>query len=117
MLTGLSYDGIATVPTAGGKEKMLKFSMSTMKLPAIVLTATQGGQTVITRDSGMELTGNVELYTTKISGNLGGIRVTFTAAKPPAGLPADMTLTEVVAEQPFAAADSLHAVSSMVSAG
>lgn len=116
-LTGLSYDGIASVPTAHGTERMLKFSMSSAKLPGIVLTQTQGGHSLVTRDSTLELAGNVEFYTTRISGYLGGIRVTFTSASPPAGLPAVMTLTHVVAEQPFATADSSHAISSQASAG
>ena len=116
-LTGMSYDGIAAVPTAHGMEKMLKFSMTSLKLPGVVLTVTQGGRSFVTADSSMEFSGHVELYTTKISGNLGGVRVTFTSATPPSGLPANLTLTSVVAEQPFATADLLNAVSSQVAAG
>ncbi len=116
-LTGMSYDGIASVPTAHGMEKMLKFSMTSLKLPGVVLTVTRGGRSFVTADSSMEFSGNVELYTTKISGNLGGVRVTFTSAAPPSGLPANLTLTSVVAEQPFATADLLNAVGSQVSTG
>ena len=116
-LTGMSYDGIASVPTAHGMEKMLKFSMTSLKLPGAVLTVTRGGRSVVTADSSMEFSGNVELYTTKISGMLGGVRVTFTSAVPPSGLPANLTLTSVVAEQPVATADLLNAVSSQVSTG
>ncbi len=116
-LTGMSYDGIAAVPTAHGMEKMLKFSMTSLKLPGVVLTVTRGGHSFVTSDSAMEFSGNVELYTTKISGNLGGVRVTFTSSAPPSGLPANLTLTSVVAEQPFATADLLNAVSSQVSTG
>ena len=84
-LTGMSYDGIAAVPTAHGMEKMLKFSMTSLKLPGVVLTVTRGGHSFVTSDSAMEFSGHVELYTTKISGNLGGVRVTFTSSAPPSG--------------------------------
>ena len=67
-LTGMSYDGIAAVPTAHGMEKMLKFSMTSLKLPGVVLTVTRGGHSFVTADSSMEFSGNVQLYTTKISG-------------------------------------------------
>jgi hypothetical protein len=117
VLTGVSYDGVASVPTANGNEMMLKFSMRTLNLPGIVLSVTQGGHALTTRDSTLVLNGDVELFTTKISGILAGIRVTFTAASPPAGLRPDLTLTSVVAEQVFATANSLHAVTSQASTG
>ncbi len=115
VLTGLSYDGIAVIPVAGGRESMLKFSMSSLNLPGIVLSVSQGGHAFITRDSSLRLSGDVELFTTRLSGVLDGIRVTFTAADPPTGLRPDMTLSSVVAEQPFATADSVQAVGSELS--
>lgn len=116
-LTGLSYDGIASVPTAQGPRKMLKFTMRSLRLPGAVLTVTQTGGSFVTSGSSMEFTGHVELYTTKLTGELDGIRVTFTSAKPPSGLPANLTLTQVVAEQPFATANLLQATQTQVSAG
>ncbi|HUJ06052.1 MAG TPA: DUF6114 domain-containing protein [Streptosporangiaceae bacterium] len=115
VLTGLSYDGIAVIPVAGGHESMLKFSMSSLNLPGIVLSVSQGGHAFTTRDSSLRLSGDVELFTTRLTGVLDGIRVTFTAADPPAGLRPDMTLSSVVAEQPFATADSVQAVGSELS--
>lgn len=117
ILDGVSYDGIASVPTAHGRELMLKFSMSDLKLPGIVLTASQGGQAFMTKDSTLELSGHVILYTTRISGTLNGIRVTFTSADPPSSLRPDLTLANVVAEQPFVTARTLWAVGSQAGSG
>jgi hypothetical protein len=115
-LTGLTYDGIAAVPTAHGTRTMLKFTMQSLRLPGMVLTVTQGGRSFVTSDSAMEFTGNVEFYTTKLTGLLGGVKVTFTSAKPPSDLPANLTLTGVTAEQPFATADLMQAAGSQASA-
>ena len=117
ILHGVSYDGIASVPTAHGIKQMLKFSMSYMKLPEIVLTATQGGHAFMTRDSSLELSGHVELYTTRLTGVLNGIRVTFTSGEPPSGLRPDTTLANVVADQPFVTANSLRATGSQAGSG
>lgn len=118
VLAGLSYDGVAEVPTRSGRTPMLKFSMSSLTLSGgIALTATQGGHSFTTRDSSLELSGHVELYTTKISGNLAGTWVTFSPGKPPTGLRPDVTLTKVVADQLFATAESVRAIGSRLSAG
>ncbi len=96
---------------------MLKFSMSYLKLPGIVLTVTQGGHSLTTRDSSMLLTGHVELYTTRLTGELNGITVTFTSGRPPPVLHPNTTLLNVIADQPFATADSMRATDSQVSTG
>jgi hypothetical protein len=117
ILNGVSYDGVASVPTAHGRKLMLKFTMSYLKLPGIMLTATQGGQAIMMRDSTLELSGHVVLYTTSITGTLNGIRVTFTSSDPPSSLRRDLTLANVVAEQPFVTARTVRAIGSEAGSG
>ena len=109
VMTGLIYDGIARVPTIHGSELMLKFSMSSLTLSGnAVLTVTKDGNSLIAESgSVLELSGNVVLYATKLSADLDGIRVTFVPSRPLSRLRPDVTLTNVVADQPFATADSL----------
>jgi Family of unknown function (DUF6114) len=114
-LAGLSYDGVAKVPTAdGGSVAMLKFSMSSMTLSdGTKLTISEGGVTTVTSSPSLDFTGNIVLYTTKISGNLLGIPFTYTPDSPPPLLLPDMDFTNVETDQPFAmvgalAADGVH---------
>lgn len=99
-MSGLSYDGVASLPSAGGTVKALKFSMSKAVLKNVDQTAAHGGATARTRTGGLTLTGDVVMYTTKMSAKLLGLPVTFTpAAPPPLTLPY-MVMTDVVSEQP-----------------
>ena len=109
---GLVYDGIARVRTAGGVRPMLKFSMTSLRLPGIVLKVSEGGGSCVTSDSAALLRGDVELFTTRLSADLDGAEVTFTVANPPAGLSSNLSLTSVVAEQPLITAVSLRATRS-----
>jgi Family of unknown function (DUF6114) len=109
-LTGLSFDGVAKVPTARGTVSMLKFSMESMALSGgAVLTYSADGHSIVTRASSLGFIGHIVLYTTKISGDLDGTAVTFTPLQPPKALGSDITLTNVVTDQPYASADSLDA--------
>jgi len=110
VLTGLSFDGVAKVATANGTVRMLKFSMSSLTLSGgTVLTVVQTGHSFFARDSSLAFSGNVVLYTTKFSGDLAGVRVTFTAKKPPPAVLPDMTFTSMIADQPYTTAGSLQA--------
>ncbi len=69
LLSGLSLDGVADVPTAAGTVQMLESSMSSLALSGgIELTVTQDGHTFATKTSALDFSGNVLLYTTQISG-------------------------------------------------
>jgi len=106
-VTGLSFDGIAKVPTAAGGVQMLKFSMSSMAFSdGSVLTYAVAGRSVATSAASIDLSGDIVLYTTMITGELNGKKVIYSVKHPPTGLSADMTLTDVVADQPYASADS-----------
>jgi hypothetical protein len=110
VFTGLSFDGVAHLPTASGPVPVLKFSMTSLTLSgATRLLVTQGGHTVLERDSSLRLSGNVVLYTTRISGDLDGARVTFTPGRPPSRLGPDLTLTGMAAHQLYTTASSLLA--------
>ncbi|HCU92989.1 MAG TPA: hypothetical protein DHU96_09730 [Actinobacteria bacterium] len=115
-MTGLSYDGVANVATASGTVQMLKFSMTSMTLSGgTVLTVSEGGHTLLTQDSSLDLSGNVVLYTTEFSAQLLGVPVTFTPQNPPTAILPDMTFTNVVTDQPFTMADTFQATALVTS--
>jgi len=106
LFTGLTYDGVAKVPTAHGTTPMLKFTMSKLTLSdGITLQLAGDGPTSAGRGWSVELTGDVVLFVTRLSGRLDGVRVLFTPRKPPSQLAANLTLIGVIADQPVAAAD------------
>jgi Family of unknown function (DUF6114) len=108
-LTGLSYDGVANVPTASGSVRMLKFSMSGLRLSGNDnLTVTEGGHTLGVRAASLDFSGNVTLLTTKFSGDLLGIPLTFTPSSPPPLVLPTMVFTNVVSERPFTSSDALQ---------
>jgi Family of unknown function (DUF6114) len=108
-LTGLSYDGVASVPTASGTQQMLKFTMSGLTLSgADDLTVTEGGHTLSIKASSLSFTGNVTLLCTKIHGDLLGVPLTFTPQTPPPLVLPVMVFTKVTTYQPVTTADSLQ---------
>ncbi len=110
VMVGLSYDGVATVPTAGGSQQMLKFSMSSLTLSGgIVLTVDVNGHSMVTRNTSVHFTGNVVLYTTRLSGDLLGTPLSFTPSSPPPLVLPLMQFSNVVTDQPLASADSMQA--------
>jgi hypothetical protein len=117
-LTGLSYDGVASVPTASGTQQMLKFTMSGLNLSgADDLTVTEGGRTLSIKASSLNFTGNVTLLCTKIHGDLLGIPLTFTPQSPPPLVLPVMVFTNVTTYQPFTSADSLEIDGLLIQAG
>ena len=109
-MVGLSYDGVATVPTAGGSQQMLKFSMSSLTLSGgIVLTVDENGHSMVTRNSSVHFTGNVVLYATRLSGDLLGIPLSFSPQNPPPLVLPLMQFTNVVTQQPLTSADAMDA--------
>ena len=112
LMAGLSYDGVASVPTADGPQQMLKFSMSSLTLSGgIVLTVDDDGHSRVTRNTSVQLTGNVVLYATRLSGDLLGIPLTFTPASPPPLVLPLMRFTNVVTQQPLTSADVMESSS------
>ncbi len=117
-LTGLSYDGVASVPTASGPQQMLKFSMSGLDLSGDDdLTVTEGGHTLSIKASSLNFTGNVTLLCTRIHGDLLGIPLTFTPHRPPPVVLPEMVFTHVTTYQPYTSADSLQIGGLQIGAG
>lgn len=109
VFTRFTFDGIATVPTAIGTVAMLKFSIGWLTLSGgTTLEVRQAGNITAARGSLLRFE-NVELYVTRLSGDLNGSHVTFTARRPPPAHRSDLTLTNVVADQPYTVAGSLYA--------
>jgi hypothetical protein len=81
---GLSYDGVAELPTADGTIRALKFSMDrSVTNDFELLTPAPNGATVLLKSSALSVEGNVQFYATRFSGELIGIRLTFTPDSPP----------------------------------
>ena len=116
-LTGLHFDGVATVATASGPRRMLKFSMSGLSLKGGDLTVTQDGSTVAVQGTSFTFTGDVTLLTTKFSGSLLGVPLSFSPSLPPPVVLPVMTFTNVTSEQPFTSADSLQVGGLRISLG
>ncbi|MFE9104835.1 DUF6114 domain-containing protein [Actinomadura geliboluensis] len=105
-MSGLSYDGVASLPSAGGTVKALKFSMSKAVLKNVdQTTSARGGAASRTRTPNLTLTGDVVMYTTKMSSKLLGIPLTFTPESPPPLTLPYMVMTDVVSEQPSVTAN------------
>ncbi|WP_034520914.1 DUF6114 domain-containing protein [Actinomadura rifamycini] len=104
-MTGLSYDGVARLPSAGGTVEALKFSMSKAVLKDVDQVAGRGGAASRTTTGSLALDGHVVMYTTKMSAKLLGVPVTFTPAHPPPLTLPHMVMTDVVSERPSVRAD------------
>ena len=117
-LAGLSFDGVADVPTASGTVPMLEFSMSSLDLSGgAQLTVTEGGHQLIAQASSLDFHGHVTLFTTSFSGDLLGVEVTFTPQNPPPLVLPIMLFTNVVTAQPYTSADSVEENGLQVSSG
>jgi Family of unknown function (DUF6114) len=118
VLTGCTFDGIATVRTAQGTVRMVRLSMRSLALSGgSVLTVILAGDSTLTRNVFLGFTGGVVLYATRISGLLHGARITLSPQRWPGTWHHDLALTGFTADQPFLAAGSLQASGFRASAG
>jgi len=107
-MTGLVFDGVARVRTSTGRVKMLKFSMTTMTFAGgATLTYDIVAASLVTRAASLSFSGDIVLYTTRLAGDLHGAAVDYTPQHPPSALASDVTLTDVVTDQPYASAEAL----------
>jgi hypothetical protein len=126
-LDGMSYQGTAHVPTAGGTLTMMKFTMSSLTLTGGVrATVTQNGQTTVTSNSSLDFSGGVVLYATKLSGSLLGIPITLTPGNAVTVLLkllnsltplVPVTMTNVTTDDFLVASDSLQANDLSITSG
>lgn len=103
--------------TAKGPEKMLQFTMTSLKLTDVTLTAGQGGAAITTTAPSMSLSGSVLLYATQLSGDLAGVPITVTPSTPlatvlqilaPLTVKVPITMTNVVTDQPYSSSDTMQ---------
>jgi hypothetical protein len=121
-ITGFAYNGVVSVRTASGSVQMMQFSATSLDLTGVQLTISQGGGTQTTTATSLDLTGNVVLYTTELSGDLLGIPLTITPSTPiadilqvlgKAGLSQTLTqvvplpMTNVTTLQPYTSANDM----------
>jgi hypothetical protein len=116
-LTGLHFDGVATVPTASGPERVLKFTMSGLSLKNGDLTVDQDGHAMTVQAASFTFSGHVTLLTTKFSGSLLGVPLSFSPTLPPPVVLNVMTFTNVTSAQPFTSADSFQAGGLRITSG
>jgi hypothetical protein len=115
-LTGFAYQGVVNMPVAGGGTvQMMKFTLTSQSLSSATQTVTETGRTLTTKLAAATFSGNVVLYATKLSGNLGAIPLALTPGNAVSTLlqllktltPAlPLTLTNVTANQPVLLAGS-----------
>jgi hypothetical protein len=123
-ITGFAYDGVVSAPTASGTVQMMQFSATSLDLSGVQLTVSQAGGTQTTTATSLDLTGNVVLYATELSGDLFGIQLTITPSTPiadilqilgEAGLSQTLTqvvplqMTNVTTLQPYTSATGMSA--------
>jgi hypothetical protein len=108
VLTGLTFDGIARVPTEHGTVEMLEFTMTSLVLSGTRIRFAVAGVTVSASAMSLGL-GGVVLLATKLSGLLGGKQVSYTPKHPPSSVPKMLTFSNMVTGQPYLAAATLQA--------
>ena len=116
MITGFAYRGLVTVRTANGPVRMMQFTMSSLALSSVSLTAGRNPEVITTTAPSLDLSGSVVLDATQLSGDLLGVPVTITPHSPlatilrvlsPLTKGAPLTMTHVVTEQPVTSAGAM----------
>lgn len=115
-LFGFAFDGVTSLPTTGGGTiRVLRFSIDRATNANFQLLIEKDGQTVAIRSDPLVVSGQVKLYTSRFSGSLLGIPLTFTPdAPPPLTLPI-MVFTNVSLELVFLDCGSLEGPSLAIS--
>jgi Family of unknown function (DUF6114) len=111
-MTGLSYDGNVSLPTARGSIVAMQFSMSSTTSTPFELDVPVGDRQCISKSSRLTLTGNVKIFATEIKGNLAGVvPVDFTPdSPPPLVVPVpDLFFTDATLTLAFVQSDTLTA--------
>lgn len=126
-LQHFAYQGVASLPTAGGSVRMMKFTADSLGLSGgVTATVRQGGRETVTTSSALDFSGSVVLYATRLSGCLGPVCVTLTPDNAatvvlkligPVTSRTSVTLRSVITEQPLVTAGSLPAGELNISLG
>jgi hypothetical protein len=115
-LNGLAYQGKVAMPVSGGgMVTMMKFTMTSQQLSGLDLRVTGAGGSLATAATSASFSGDVVLYTTKLTGQLAGIPLTLTPGNAESTLLqllksltplVPVTLTGVTADQPVVLGNS-----------
>jgi hypothetical protein len=82
-LKDFRYEGVVSMPTAAGSIRVLKFSLSSATNADFRLLVDGADRPWATTANPLVVSGDVNLYTSRFSGRLLGIPVTFTPDSPP----------------------------------
>lgn len=113
-MAGLTFDGIANLPTVDGAIRVLQFSMRSSTINDFELRiAESNGTTTSLMSAELTVTGNVKFYTNRFVGKfLGQVEVTFTPDAPPPPLrSANVFFTDPDIQLVFVTSDTLTAES------
>jgi hypothetical protein len=94
-MRNLAFDGIAVLDTAGGvKIRTLKFRMTSSTTDGFRLATTdEAGRNIVLTSSALTIEQDVQFYTSRFTGNLGGvIPVTLTPDLPLPPLPIEVDI-------------------------
>jgi hypothetical protein len=95
-LQGFAFRGVVTVATPKGNIRALKFTIATSTLANFSLVTTNAsGRRQQTKSNPLIASGNVQFYTSRFSGRLLGVPLTFTPLLPPPITLPQMTFTAV----------------------
>jgi hypothetical protein len=110
-VSGLSYDGNVSLPTANGSLEAMQFSMSSTTSTPFELDVPVGSRQCTIKSSALTLTGNVKIFAAELKGNLlGTVPVDFTPASPPPLPPlvtTDLFFTDATLTLVFVQTDTL----------
>ena len=103
-LEGFSFDGVVDLPTANGTIRVLRFSIDRATNQDFRLVV--DGNLAITSDP-LVAAGRVKLFTSRFSGSLLGLPLTFTPDVPPPITLPNMVFTDVNLDLVFLDCDTL----------
>jgi hypothetical protein len=116
-MTGLTYDGVAELPTtSGGTVRALRFSMDESVITDFTLTTPEvNGTSAVFRTDKLTVQGGVEFYATRFAGNLCEpvtqpdctTSTEFTPDSPPTTLDDQMAFTDPDIQLVFVGSDTL----------
>jgi hypothetical protein len=109
-MSGLSYDGNVSLPTATGSIEVMQFSMTSSTSTPFELDVPVGDHSITIKSSSLTVKDNVKFYTSEIKGNLlGVVPVDFTPSAPPPVVISETFFTDATLKLVFVRSDTLTA--------
>jgi hypothetical protein len=115
ILNGFAFDGVVDLPTTGGGTiRALQFSIARASNADFRLVVDRDGERLEITSDPLIVSGNVKLYTSRFTGSILGIPLTFTPDFPPPLTLPDMIFTNVSLELVFLDCDTLDGPSLLI---